>query len=60
MNREEYKGWVITYNPSLPVTGKWRAEQFGVGMCAGTKEAIKRMIDAKVLERQNEWRKNHD
>ena len=53
----EYRGWTITYSAARPVTGLWRAEQFGVGMCAGTEAALKRMIDVKVTERQAEYAK---
>jgi hypothetical protein len=48
-----YKGWKITYSANRPVTGTWRAERHGVGMCAGTREALQRMVDAKVSERYN-------
>ena len=43
-----YWGWKITYRDLRLVTGKWRAERFGVGMCAGSAESLKRMIDLKV------------
>lgn len=49
-----YRGWEISFNDSLPVTGKWRAERFGVGMCAGTEAAILRMIDTKTAEEKTE------
>jgi hypothetical protein len=45
-----YKGWAVTYIAHRPVTGTWRAERFGVGMCASTSDAIKRMIDARARE----------
>ncbi len=56
MNGNRHKGWEINYNPSRPVTGVWRAERFGVGMCAGTFDALIRMIDTKIAEErlQNE------
>ena len=47
-NHGAYKGWAIDYDVRRPVTGTWRAERHGVGMCAGTKEALYRMIDTKV------------
>lgn len=47
-----YKGWTISYNPAWPVTGIWRAERHGVGMCNGTKESLLRMVDVKVLEQR--------
>lgn len=45
-----YRGYKITHDPRLPVTGTWRAERFGVGMCNNSEESIKRMVDAKVAE----------
>lgn len=45
-----YRGWTIKY---WPVGGQhWRAEQAGVGMCANSPEALKRMIDLRIYERQ--------
>ena len=49
-------GWKITYNPNRPVTGTWRAERFGVGLSAGNKEQLLRMIDTKNLD-EREWRR---
>lgn len=46
-----YRGWKIDYCPNQPVTGQWRASQYGVGMCAGNEEALRRMIDQKIQER---------
>jgi len=46
----EYRGWRISYEPSRPITGQWRAVRHGVGMCHNSEEAIKRMIDQKVLD----------
>lgn len=45
-----YKGWTVTYSDKRPVTGIWRAERFGVGMCAGSLEALQRMIDTRIAE----------
>lgn len=42
-----YKGWAIWEDLRAPVTGRWRARRYGVGMCAGTREALGRMIDAR-------------
>jgi len=47
-----YKGWVITFDPTRPVTGKYRATRFGVGLGAGTFDAVCRMIDAKIREQE--------
>lgn len=40
-----FLGWEITYHDG-PFSGSqcWRAERFGVTMCANTKEALKEMI----------------
>lgn len=48
-----YRGWDIWHDRFQPVTGQWRAMRFGVGMCAGTKEALHRMIDSRIAEKQN-------
>lgn len=42
-----YKGWYIFEDLRAPVTGRWRARRYGVGMCASTREALGRMIDAR-------------
>lgn len=47
-----YKGWRYDYDEARPVTGRWRATRFGVGMCAGTLEQLLRMID-RVKEASN-------
>lgn len=47
---EIYKGWAIGLSPQRPVTGQWRATRFGVGLCAGTKPELIRMIDVKNAE----------
>lgn len=47
-----YRGWDVSYKPERPVTGKWRAERFGVGMCANTREMIIRMIDRREKDRE--------
>ncbi len=47
-----YRGWTVTTSPTRPVTGTWRAERHGVGMCAGTYEALKRMIDTRIEEKR--------
>ena len=49
----EYNGWRITFNPALPVTGRWRAERYGVGMCSNSEISIRRMIDAKNMQARN-------
>ena len=47
-----YRGWYVTYDSTRPVTGRWRAERFGVGMCNNSKESLIRMIDVKSKEQQ--------
>jgi len=43
-----YRGWTIKY---WPVGAQhWKAERHGVGMCAQSQAAIKRMIDIKISE----------
>ena len=42
-----YRGWKTYYDRNAPVTGRYRAKRYGVGMCAGTADALMRMIDAK-------------
>ena len=53
MSYEEYRGWKIYYYP----TGSqhWKAEQYGVEMCANSVEALKRMIDMRVKEAQERY-----
>lgn len=46
--KDYHRGWFIYQGPSHPVTGQWRATRYGVGMCAGTREQLIRMIDQKV------------
>ena len=48
MSYEEYRGWKIYYYP----TGSqhWKAEQYGVGMCANSVDLLKRMIDRRIAE----------
>jgi hypothetical protein len=51
-----YRGWSISFSDARPVTGKWRAERHGVGMGAGTEDALYRMIDAKVADKgRDQW-----
>ena len=50
---DAYRGWAISYSAARPVTGQWRAERFGVGMCAGTRDALIRMIDTRADEVQS-------
>lgn len=45
-----YRGWKITYNINRPVTGKYVAERHGVTVCATTRVAIERMVDARIDE----------
>lgn len=52
-----YASWDVTYSAARPVTGTWRAERHGVGMCAGSKAGIERMIDIRNAEERN---RRHD
>jgi len=45
-----YRGWKITYNINRPVTGKYVAERHGVEICAASRVAIERMVDARIDE----------
>lgn len=49
-HKPDYKGYKVFHNRYWPTTGRWRAERFGVGMNAGTEQALYRMIDTKVKE----------
>lgn len=60
MNRNEHNGWTITYDPTAPVTGRWRAVRFGVGMCANDQAMLKRMIDAKIRQEIEERREREN
>ena len=45
-----YKGWCITYNEARPVIGRWKAERYGVSICAGKEEVLKDMIDQRIKD----------
>lgn len=45
-----YRGWRCWEDMSRPVTGRWRAERRGVGLCGGTQAAVCRMIDRRCDE----------
>ena len=47
---EVYRGWAVTFDRYRPVTGLYRAERHGVGLCAGDLPALKRMVDVRVNE----------
>lgn len=49
-----YRGWDYYFNADAPVTGRWRATRFGVGMCAGDELALRRMIDQKIEDQRVE------
>ena len=42
-------GWIIQYNPTKPMTGRWQAEKDGVTMCAGDYEALEHMIKVRLI-----------
>lgn len=42
-----YKGWKLSFSSTRPITGQWRAERFGVCMCASTRGALVNMIDTR-------------
>ena len=46
----DYRGWFVYFNPTLPVSGQWRAVRHGVGMNNNSEAGVKRMIDVKVRE----------
>jgi len=48
-----HRGYWITYDASRPITGRWRAVRFGVSVCAGTEDAVKRIIDQRIYDAQN-------
>ncbi len=50
MKEQTYNGWKITYDVNRPVTGTWRAEQYGVGLSSSKRESLERMIDRKNEE----------
>lgn len=49
MTRNYLDGWTIHRGPAHPVTGQWRARRHGVGMSAGTYEALVSMIRLRRL-----------
>lgn len=44
MIRNRLQGWLLTHHASDPITGRYRATRFGVGICAGTYEELVSMI----------------
>lgn len=48
-----YCGWRITYDRHRPVTGTWRADRHGVGLCNNSKESIEQMVNTKVAEKRD-------
>ena len=50
MKTAQYKGWTIRRDDDAPVTGRWRADRHGVGMCNNTVERIIRMVDVRDAE----------
>lgn len=48
----QYKGYTVTFNPSHPESGKWRADRHGCGMNHNNEAGLIRMIDRKVYEAQ--------
>jgi hypothetical protein len=56
-----YRGWhYVDQGPNAPVTGRWRAQRHGVGMCANNEALLKRMIDTRVNEEIEERRKREE
>lgn len=53
-----YKGWIIEFCKWMPVTGKWVAFSRGIRMCAGTEDAIKRIIDQRIKDYPNDGHGN--
>lgn len=47
---QTYKGWKLTFSNTRPITGQWRAERHGVGLCHSSKEALMRQVDIKLTE----------
>ncbi len=53
----KYRGWDVEHHALAPVTGRFAAQRHGVGMCAGSLQALGRMIDQRYKE---EVRERHD
>jgi hypothetical protein len=47
-----YRGYSVRYDRSAPVTDRFRASRFGVGLCANHWPLLKRMIDQRIEEAQ--------
>ena len=45
-----YRGYTVTFDRTRPATGLWRAERFGVGMCAGNEDTLRGMVDQKLAD----------
>jgi hypothetical protein len=48
-----YRGWTLDFNPQRPRTGTWKAQRYGVSMCAASLTALQAMID---LNEPLHWR----
>ena len=44
----KYREWTITYSDARPVTGRWRAERFGVGVSSKSEEGVKKLVDYRI------------
>jgi hypothetical protein len=45
-----YRGWLLLYSPSRPITGRWVAKRHGVSLCARTEKELKEMIDLREYD----------
>lgn len=54
-----YRGWRIYQNPQSG-SQTWKANRFGVEMCANTQDLIVSMIDHRENDKTNPFRSNRN
>jgi hypothetical protein len=52
MGLNVHRGWHVFVDRAAPLSGRFKANRHGVGMCAGSPAALIRMIDRRVYEEQ--------
>ena len=50
MQKEFYRGWVITHHPDGPITGLWRGQYAGVEIGCQDRTRLADMIDLKIKD----------
>lgn len=56
MGLNVHRGWHVFVDRAAPLSGRFKANRHGVGMCAGSPAALIRMIDRRVHDEQEDKR----